>query len=448
MSTARIAGLAAQLRRNAFTPASDGGSRGGVRVGAEVELIPIDGASRRRCPIRSAADAGPGSAPATLPVLRRIAARQRWEERASSSGAPEFTLPDGGALSYEPGGQIEYSTPPCASVSALVARLRATVSLLCVESRAAGIDLLSVGLDPYSAIDEVPMQLPGPRYAAMHEYFAARGRAGARMMRQTAAFQVTLDGGDDPLGTWRVLSAAAPYVTAIFANSPRYAGRATGYQSARAHAWRTLDRARTGLPAANDADPASAYGSFALAAPAMLHRGADGGYESFGALLANGAVTDADWGVHLTTLFPEVRPRRLAGVPTFEARSVDAIPATWYPAPLVLLAGIVFDRRARQEATALLGPADPDLLACAACAGLGDPSLGPVAAELFELALRGATRLGAETVGGAELETAHQFAAQYTWRGRSPADDVARTDGSSRSVGARRSVAVHATAPG
>jgi hypothetical protein len=114
---------------------------------------------------------------------------------------------------------------------------------------------------------------------------------------------------------------------------------------------------------------------------------------------------------------------------------------------LVLLAGIVFDRQARQEATELLGPADPDLLECAARSGLGDPSLAPVAAELFELALRGAARLGTETVGGAELETAQQFAAQYTWRGRSPADDVARIDESSRGVGARRPVAVHATAP-
>jgi glutamate--cysteine ligase len=448
MSTPRIAGLIEQLRRDAFTPPSDGRRHAGVRVGAEIELIPIDSASRRRCPIQAAADTASGSAPATLPIVRRLAARQGWAERSSSSGAPVFTVPDGGALSYEPGGQIEYSTPPCASVSALVARLRATVGLLCVETRAVGIDLLAVGLDPYNAIDDVPMQLPGQRYTAMHEYFAARGRAGGRMMRQTAAFQVTLDGGDDPVGTWRVLSAAAPYVTAIFANSPRYVGRASGYQSARAQAWRTLDRTRTGLPAAAAADPATAYCSFALAAPAMLHRGADGAYQSFGALLAKGAVTDADWGVHHTTLFPEVRPRRLACVPTFEARSADAIPATWYPAPLVLLAGIVFDRRARQEATELLGPADPDLLPRAARAGLRDPSLGPVAAELFELALRGAARLGAQTVGSAELETAHEFATRYTWRGRSPADDVASVDGSSRGVDARQPGAMHATALG
>ena len=48
------------------------------------------------------------------------------------------------------------------------------------------------------------------------------------MMRQTAAFQITVDAGEDPVGLWQVLSAAAPYVTAMFANSSHYAWRARG----------------------------------------------------------------------------------------------------------------------------------------------------------------------------------------------------------------------------
>ena len=39
------------------------------------------------------------------------------------------------------------------------------------------------------------------------------------MMRQTAAFQVSIDFDDEPWLRWRVLNAAAPYVVAIFANS-------------------------------------------------------------------------------------------------------------------------------------------------------------------------------------------------------------------------------------
>ena len=457
-----IAELTDRLRQDAFTRADAalGASGDRAHIGAEVELIPVDAVTGRRCPILAGPDAATGSPSPTLPILRRLAARYHWVERPSSSGAPVFVLPDGGALSYEPGGQIEVSSAPCASVSTLVGRLRSLVSVLCVDARAAGIDLLAVGLDPFNAVDDVPLQLSGARYTAMDAYFAARGggggggggggsaRAGARMMRQTAAFQVTVDGGDDPVATWRVLSAAAPYVTAIFANSSRYLGRDAGFQSARAHTWRTLDRARTGLPAANASDPAAEYVAFALAAPAMLHRSADGTYPSFEALLATGRATNADWAVHLTTLFPEVRPRRLASGPTFEVRSADAISPRWYAAPLVLLAGIAFDPRARHQAAELLGPADADLLPDAARDGLRDPVLGPRAADLFEVALGGAARLGDAVVGGAELEAAREFGCRYTWRSRSPADNAAILESDTRGEGAGERIAAQAAARG
>jgi glutamate--cysteine ligase len=432
MMSSRVAGLIDDLRRDVFAPPRVGG--GALRVGAEVELIPVDATSRRACPIvepvggvggvGAVGETGAADAPATLPVVRRLAARERWTEHPSPYGAPVFVTPDGGVVSYEPGGQLEYSAPPCASLATLSARLRATVGALAAEARAGGIELLAVGLDPHNVIDVVPLQLSGARYAAMDAYLATRGRSGARMMRQTASFQVTLDAGEDPVGAWRVLSAAAPYVTALFANSSRYAGHASGYRSARAHTWRTLDPTRTGLPAADAADPAAAYGAFALAAPAIFHRDPEGSYHSFADLLDAGRVTEADWNLHLTTLFPEVRPRRIGDTPTFEVRSADAISAEWYAAPLVLLAGIIYDRRARREAAELLGPADPSLLARAARAGLRDASIGPVAAELFALATRGATRLGDAAISIAELEVASEFAARYTQRGRSPADDA------------------------
>ena len=68
------------------------------------------------------------------------------------------------------------------------------------------------------------------------------------MMRQTAAFQVSLDFDDEPRLRWRLLNAVAPYVTAIFANSPVYEGLATGHQSFRAQVWRRLDPAAPAFP--------------------------------------------------------------------------------------------------------------------------------------------------------------------------------------------------------
>jgi glutamate--cysteine ligase len=243
-------------------------------------------------------------------------------------------------------------------------------------------------------------------------------------MRQTAAFQITVDAGDDPVELWQVLSAAAPYVTAMFANSSRYAGASAGDQSVRAQTWRALDPARTGLPAAVTSAPAAAYTAFALVAPAILRRGADGRYRPFADLLASGDATLADWGPHLTTLFPEVRPRRSADAATFELRSADMLPPESFAAPLVLAAGLAFDAESRHDAAALLGPADPDLLSRAGHAGLRDPAIARVARDLYAIAMHGSARLGEAVIAGADLDAARDFAARYLERDRSPADDL------------------------
>ncbi len=61
-----------------------------------------------------------------------------------------------------------------------------------------GIDLLALGVDPYNDTARAPLLLHTHRYSRMAEYLARRGPAGAIMMRQTAAFQVSLDLDDEP----------------------------------------------------------------------------------------------------------------------------------------------------------------------------------------------------------------------------------------------------------
>ncbi len=396
--------LVDDLRRIAFTPRRE--LNGPPKIGAEVEVIPVRASTRRVVPIHE-----------MVPVLRALGRRGGWTERPSPYGAPIFSVDGVGNLSFEPGGQIELSAAPCRSVSALLAEIRCVMDPLGAAAADAGMELLSVGIDPVNQVECVPLQLPGQRYVAMDEYLATRGTNGARMMRQTAALQVSLDVGADPVAEWRVLSALAPYVIAIFANSPRYAEESTGHQSFRAHVWRTLDRARTGLPAATADDPAAEYCAFALAAPAILCRDRDGAFRPFGELLAAGDATAEDWPVHLTTLFPEIRPRG-----TFEVRSADAIPTEWHAAPLTFLAGLLYDPRAFAEARALLGDADPPLLVRAGQCGLHDPVIAPVAQDLVTLALEGAQRLGPTYVTPSDLEIAKEFFDRYTSRGRSPAD--------------------------
>ncbi len=389
------------------------------RIGAEVELIPVSLETGAQVPIVSA------EGPSTLPLLRRFGSRIGWTEQASPYGMPQFTTADGGTISYEPGGQVELSAPAFPTATALIRSLRATVVPLVDFARGEGIELLSVGVEPRNGLEDVDLQLPGARYVRLTEFLRSVGTGGERMMRQTAALQVSLDFGAEPLAAWRVMNALAPYVTAIFANSPVYRGEATGHRSWRAHIWRELDGGRTGC--FDCADPVEEYLDFALAAPAILLGGGEP-WRPFAAWNAEGRVGLEEWRAHLTTLFPEVRPKGFA-----EVRSADAVAPEWYAAPLVLLAGILYHPPALRAAADLLGAPDPALLHAAGREGLSDPRIAATARELSELAMAGAAgRPG--FFSAADLDEAAAYFARYTARGRAPADDVLDALAASQSV--------------
>ena len=411
MSLELRAALEADLAARAFA-APPGASLTPRRVGAEVELIPLEAGTGRRCPLES--DGIPG----TLPFLRRWGGRQGWRETTTAKGTPCFELPAGGALTFEPGGQLEYSTPPCRSPSALLALLRAVVLPLRAAAAGEGIELVAAGIDPCNAVEDAPLLLHTPRYARMAEYLAGLGPAGARMMRQTAALQIGLDFDDEPALRWTVLNALAPYAVAIFANSPLYQGAPTGCRSTRAEVWRTLDPSRTGLPWDGDA-PVSRYLEFALGAPAILLPKLDGEHRPFGEWLRHARPTPEEWHDHLSTLFPEVRPRG-----HLELRSCDAVPPEWYAAPVALAVGVAYDPWALRAAADLLGAPHEGLLHRAGRLGVGDPAILGTATDLVDIAIAGCEHLGPGYFHPADLEQAREFFDRFTRRGRAPADEL------------------------
>ena len=396
VSSSTLDQLAEHLRRTAFAPLGD--PTGPARIGAELELIPVRPDTGQIAPVYQ----GPY---ATLPALERLAQRLGWAPFASTKGVPGFHCASGGAVTYEPGGQIEYSSPPFVSASGLLWDLRRTVGLLSEALAESEVRLEAVGLDPVTRAAEAALQLGGARYLQMAEYFAALGPAGARMMRQTASFQVGLDLGEDPFARWRLLNALAPDITALFANSRRYAGADTGHHSYRAATWRALDSSRTGV--LETAAPIASYLEFALAAPDMMRKTEAGSYRPFCGWLARGEASPEQWETHLSTLFPEVRPRGY-----FEVRSADSLPVDQLAAPIVFLAGLVYDSVASRVAAEVAGAADPDLLVRAGRDGLDDRELRARAAALTDLALTGAGRLGPAFLDPDDIEKARAWFAR------------------------------------
>jgi glutamate--cysteine ligase len=388
------------------------GDAGSRRIGAEIEMLPLLAGSDLPCPLEEM----PDGTLSTLGFLRPYGAALGWRERRSAKGAPYFALPNGATLTFEPGGQLELCTPPSESISALLRESRALLDGLRSGAEDAGIRLISVGIDPSNAIDQVPLQLDSARYVEMTRYFESIGPSGVRMMRQTAATQVSVDGGAEPGERWRLLCDVAPYLNAIFANSPRYAGVDTGFQSFRAHCWRELDVSRTGVPHP-ELPPIEAYTRFALDAVDMMRRDPSGCYRPFSDWAQEGNWTDAQWTNHLTTLFPEVRPRG-----HLEVRALDAVESPAVTAACVVIAGLTYDDTAARTARDLVVSADEGVLNRAARCGLHDPAIAETARALAEIGLRGAAALGDDVLAGPELEEAASFFNEWTLRRRSPAD--------------------------
>lgn len=314
-------------------------------MGAELELIPIHSATHRRA-LPTPSERGAG----TVDVVRLASARHGWHEATDGYGAPSWRTDDArasGRITYEPGGQLEISSPVFENPDALIDSLGETVAALRSAAREHGIDLLAIGVDPFNDVDDVPLVLHAPRYERMTAHFERIGPSGVRMMRQTASLQLNVELGPRVLERWRLFNELAPYLVGAFATSPVYAGNPTPYASYRAHLWQTLDPSRTGLP--YDArDPVDAYARFAAGAARILE----------------------DDAAHLTTLFPEVRPRGY-----FELRSLDAMEIDAAERAIRLVHALVTDEDRARAALEIVGTPDPALLAIAAREGMNDDTL-------------------------------------------------------------------------
>ncbi len=409
LKTIDFATLKADVARR-FGLDREAGPTSPLSIGAEIELIPQISDTHAPVPIV-------GGKTNSVEIIRTIARERQWSEQSSADDPPSWSLPGGARISFEPGGQIEISSARHERASGLISELMQIIALLRDACDRESVLLTTRGVDAWNGIERVPLQLHRSRYARMARYFDSIGTSGARMMRQTASVQINVETGDRPLERWTLLNALAPYLTAIFANSARYESRDTGHASYRAHLWRTLDVSRTGL-AARDDDPVATYTSFALDAGAIFSNTGENGYSTFREWMTEDAGSYDDWDLHLSMLFPEIRPKGF-----FEIRSTDMVSPEWLAAPIALIAGLVYHQPTSLRANELLAGSDSSLLSRAGVLAQRDRAISAVSRELVTLALSGCRQLESTYLSRADIETLETFADSYVYNGRSPADD-------------------------
>ncbi|WP_175409886.1 ergothioneine biosynthesis glutamate--cysteine ligase EgtA, partial [Streptomyces sp. TRM64462] len=344
------------------------------------------------------------------------------------------------SLTFEPGGQLELSSPPAGSLAECVATVSADLAAVRAALAALGLTLTGSGTDPWLTARE--RLLREPRYDAMEAYLDRWGPAGRAMMRDSASVQVCLDSGYEepgPLGferRWRLAHLLGPVLVASFANSPGLHGRPTGLRSTRQSLWAALDPVRGTAPPVGR-EPRSAWAAHVLDAPVMCVRAADGPWAvpdglTFRDWLRDGspagrAPTRADLDYHLTTLFPPVRPRGSH----IELRMLDAQSGDdgWI-VPLAVVSALFDDPEAADAAYRALaplaetaGPLPPPGDAhwrAAVRDGPDSPVLHRAAVVCFGLAIDALERSGAPA---AVRDAVGAFHERFVLRRRCPADE-------------------------
>jgi len=310
-------------------------------------------------------------------------------------------------ISLEPGLQVELSAPPLSSALATRSVLRRHLHELTAAAGPLGIRFIAGGFRPFGSLADVPW-LPKRRYDIMREYLPRHGRLAHEMMKRTATVQVNLDFCDeaDAADKIRTAMGVTSIVTALYASSPIGEGKPNGHLSYRAAVWLEMDEDRCGLlPFVFEPGFGFArYAEWALDVP-MFFIARRGQYHpqdglTFRRFLREGwqgeRATLADWELHLSTVFPEVRLKR-----TIECRGADATFEPMAEALGALWRGLLYDRQARAAAWELVRAARiderqqlrRDVPRAGLAARLGKRPIGPLALELCRIAAVGLARL-------------------------------------------------------
>jgi glutamate--cysteine ligase len=358
-------------------------------------------------------------------------------ERLEAAYAALRTVPLRSALTVEPGGQLELSSPPAASLMECIGTVSADLDAVRKALAKDDLGLVGIGHEPWHPPRRF---LREPRYDAMETCLDRTGPAGRAMMCASASVQVCLDAGHEepgPLGLgrrWRLAHQLGAVLVAAFANSPLAGSEPTGWLSTRQLLWMQIGAGRAGAPPP-DTDPREAWARHVLDAPVMCVR-RDGGpwdvpegltFREWTRSRAPRPPTREDLDYHVTTLFPPVRPRG-----HLELRMIDAQPGEdgWI-VPLAVTTALFDDPEAAEtayravkplaeRALSLPAPHNP-LWLDAARNGLADPELHEAAVACFAAALEALPRLGATTE---VTDAVRAYRDRYVIPGRCPADDL------------------------
>ena len=365
-------------------------------------------------------------------ILEQLAKNDCWTPKYEGEHLIALHKKNGANITLEPGGQVELSGAPHKTLSALAKEMQANREELLELADGKDQVWIAAGLTPIAPIHTIPW-VPKGRYEIMKQYLPQRGDLAAYMMKGTCSVQANFDFSNesDCARKVRLASGLAPLTTALFANSPLLENKPTGFKSFRGHIWTRTDPERTGFPPGlRSAYSHEKWVDYLLDAPMMFRIQGDDWIPAHGttfrSFMTHGIdgdyPTEADWDLHQTSVFPEVRIKR-----TIEIRGADCVDHEMALAFCALFTGMLYCNIALDEGIELVRDLEKNgthaerfNVACkeGLDAMIGGRALADWASDLGGIAERGLQACLPEDVDKLTPLV------QRIEEGRSPADDI------------------------
>ena len=262
-----------------------------------------------------------------------------------------------GIYTLEPGGQLEWSSPPFQDLNSLNIALDLHRQSLKKVVSDHNLDIISFGVEPNFDPDDIDL-IDQLKYQLMDLNMEKSGTMGKWMMRNTASVQINFDvtGSKEMEEMAFIADCLHPVAAYLFANSPYKKGLPVGKNNLRTIIWEKTDNARcrnlidhsiSSLEGLIDR-----YIDYVISAPGMFQLDRSGTVTStrtsIGARLQelddSGTIRTEDIQAALHQIFTNVRLKHLV-----EVRGADRPPLGYEMAPVAFWTGILTVQSIRDE---------------------------------------------------------------------------------------------------
>ena len=259
--------------------------------------------------------------------------------------------------SLEPGGQLEWASPPFISLHEINYHLQIhfrRVERVLTKQKLMHVDY---ALEPIYSPEDINL-INMEKYNLMHNRFVTSGRHGPWMMRNTTSIQINIDmsSREDAEIMAFIADCLEPFCAVLFANSPFMNSKPAGTENIRYRIWNDTDPVRCknlldhGMNSRKNL--VEKYSEYLQNVPAIFILNPEGEFKKFNGPLGkwlstqekSGVLRDRDIQLALHQIFTHVRFKHI-----LEVRGADRPPRGFELAPVAFWAGLLASENTKHE---------------------------------------------------------------------------------------------------